>query len=294
MNEAQRLSEDEKTNLVLKYRDMVKRVAHRYHFLDKDFDNIQGGGFLGLAKAIVYFETNPNIEIESIAYSYIRKAILHQYVKKNKANSEISLQSPLTIYGDNDGGTLEDVIQGNAMHLNECDIQKWIRESLFEWPSNKINMVTDYLLTEKSLEEIAKEHQISMMGARKIQKQGNLLIKRYLYNNSIILDYLSFPSEEERKEKKVINHRALGPDDYGIIKYIVKYFPDLTKNDIARLSNTSSYMIQQLLDHPTAAYLKATFDGSIQNRVVKYYKMKYPERLPGKVIVYKKDNKNLA
>ena len=145
------------------------------------------------------------------------------------------------------------------------------------------NMILEHLFTPKEMEVIAKENEISLSELKKIIRRGTAQIKLHLINNDIILDYLEHPNEKRKKEEKIINHRPLDPNDYGKLKYIRTQFPDLTFNDIANILNTSSYMIKQIADYPTATYLKAPLDDSIYQKVFLYYKKKYPERVPSQI-----------
>ncbi|WP_342432626.1 hypothetical protein [Neobacillus sp. FSL H8-0543] len=292
-------SNEEKNDIVLKYQKIVIYSANKFRFLDPDLEEIKGWSYLGFAEAIQYFEENREEDFAEIAFKKIRSEIVKHYSKKNNRflqQRTISLQSQINnSKDDGDELTLEGTISDeNSIFIDDKDIRKMIEEALFEEPViyKKINM--DWLLSQKELNDISKEYKVTLVNIRKILRRGQALIKSYLVNNDIILDYLSFPSEIRKKEEKIINHKIVSPEDLGKIKYIIKNFPELEVNDIAMIINTSAYMVFKLLEYPTASYVRASPDDSIREKTMRYCKKKYPERLPGKVIAHRDSNKIMA
>lgn len=169
-------------------------------------EEIKGWSYLGFAEAIQYFEENREEDFAEIAFKKIRSEIVKHYSKKNNRflqQRTISLQSQINnSKDDGDELTLEGTISDeNSIFIDDKDIRKMIEEALFEEPViyKKINM--DWLLSQKELNDISKEYKVTLVNIRKILRRGQALIKSYLVNNDIILDYLSFPSEIRKKRK---------------------------------------------------------------------------------------------
>jgi uncharacterized protein Smg (DUF494 family) len=283
------LSDEEKNEMVKKYRNLVYYFSYRYRFFDQDPEEVEGWAFLGLAKAIKYYEDNPSIEFEAIVFSKIKKEIFSQYSKNRNSKSKAitSLQKVIMNGQENGETTLEHfLVDEDQPYIDAENIKQIIEEALFEESDiyRKINL--DFLLTNKDAKDIASENGISYLKFKKIQRRGQSLIKNYLINNDIILDYLGHPDEKQIKERKIINHRMITPEDFGKIKYIRKSFPFLNENDISIILNTSSYMIAQLLDYPTSTYIKTSLDDSISKEALRYCQRKYPERIPGPIVVH--------
>jgi hypothetical protein len=293
------LSDEEKNELVLKNLKIVIYSANKFRFLDPDLEELKGWSYLGLAEAIKYYEEHREEDFANIAFKKTRYEIIKHYSKKNYRYLQqrtISLQSKNN-KGNDDGEelTLEGSISDeNSILFSEKDIKRMIEEALFEEPINykKINM--DWLFSQKEMKDISKKYKVTLVNIRKILRRGQALIKNYLVNNDIIIDYLSHPSEEKKKEEKIFNHREILPEDLGKVKYIVKNYPDLEVNDIAFVLNTSAYMIFKLLEYPTTAYVRALPDESIKGNVLRFIQRKYPGRLPSPVVCSNSDNKNMA
>jgi RNA polymerase sigma factor (sigma-70 family) len=292
-------NDEEKNDLVLKHQKIVIYSANKFRFLDPDFEELKGWSYLGLAEAIRHFEEHREEDFATIAFKKIRNEIIKHYSKKNNRylqQRSISLQSKNNnAEDDGDELTLEGTIaDDNSIFIEEEDIKKMIEEAFFEEPVNYKKINTDWLLSQKELNDISKEYKVTLVNIRKILRRGQALIKNYLVNNDIILDCLSNPSEVRKKEEKIINHKIVSPEDLGKIKYIIKNFPDLGVNDIAMIINTSAYMVFKLLEYPTASYVRASPDETIREKTMRYCKRKYPERLPGKVIIHNDVNKIMA
>jgi DNA-directed RNA polymerase specialized sigma24 family protein len=289
------LSEDEKEKLVLEHKNIVNMVANKYRFFDSEKDEIRGWGYLGLAMAISIYDQDREHNFLSLAYTKVKLEIINQYRKREHFRNEISLQTPLALNEDGSSKTLEEfLVNEEQLSFSEKEIRAFIEEALFEETelNRKINM--DWLMTVKEIEDIAIEYGISKAQVKRTQRRGQALIKTYLISNDIILDYLMYPSEERKQQIKIINHREVTSEDYGKIKYIFRHFPFLKLNDIALILNTSSYAIQQIIDYPSSTYIGAYPDIAINEKVLNYCKKKYPDRLPGPVVVSQLENKIMA
>jgi hypothetical protein len=289
-------SENEKNELVMKHQNKVFFVANRLRYFDPDIEEIKGWGFVGFTIAINQYEKNRDQDFESLVFQLVKKEIFNQYREKKRERPKSQRNMEDTIFTGNDGSTVTigDFLPDDGFSLNEKDIVRMVEEALFEETvlNKKINM--EWLFTPKEIEVIAVENQMSRTQISRTIKRGQALIKNYLVNNDIISDYLFHPSEERIKEKKIINHNPVPEKDYGKIKYMRVFYPYLTVNDIAAVMNTSSYLIVTLLDYPTVAYISVSTDDSIKEKVLRYCKKKYPERLPGPVVITKDANKILA
>ena len=275
------LSEEEKNELVLKYKGIVHYYGNRYRFFDPEIDEVKAWGYLGLAKAIHRYENELDVEIKTIVFSTIRKEILGQYNKNRRPKSESSLQQ-VTFAGDSSDLTLESLITDDSITISEHDIRMLIVDSLIMESEQFKKIVMDYLFTPKDVEKIAEENNVSQIMAGRTRRRGRALIKQYLVNNGIILDHLLTPDHE--KGKMISNHEGILSSEFGRIKYIKKYYSFLNENDIAALVNASPYMISNLLDYPSAKYLQTGTDDSVEEKVIHYCQRRYPGRLPSEVI----------
>src|SRR5690625_3796748 len=188
------LSDCEKHELYLKHKGIVFDVANRHRYLDKEIEDIRGWGFIGFVEAINYYEKNPQISFQAIAYGRVRMEILKNYRKRRSENKNISLQEEIFTGKDGSGKTLEEYIpHDNQLTYDDKDIVKMINEAIFEESAKNKNVVMDYLIAGKDIGQIAQEHGIPRQQVNKIQRQGMALIKRYLVNNDIIFDHLMHP-----------------------------------------------------------------------------------------------------
>ncbi|OIJ17090.1 hypothetical protein BKP37_00685 [Anaerobacillus alkalilacustris] len=280
------LSEDEKTELVTKYEFVVNYYAYRYRYLDLDIDDVKGWGYLGLVHAINKYELNREEDFKGLAFYHVKTEIYRVYFKKgaNRSKKTTSLNSELF---DNGEGSIENTL-ADEDSLLYFEIKQIAEEALFEESNllKKINM--DYLFTAKELGDLSKEYKIQEAKLKRILRRGQGLIKSHLYQNEIIVDYASKPTEERKKKEKIINHKEIPIKDFGKIRYLSRHYSNvLQENDIAILLNTSAYMVQQLLDYPTYTYLTSKPDSSIKEKAMRYIKKKYPETIPSEVTCYK-------
>lgn len=275
------LSEEEKNELVLKYKGIVHYYANRYRFFDPEIDEVKAWGYLGLAKVIHRYENESDIEIEAIVFSTIRKEILGQYTKNRRPKSEGSLQQVM-FAGDSSDLTLESLIADDSITISKFDIRMLIEDALIMESEQFKRIIMDYLFTTKDDEQIIEENNVSQIVASRTRRRGRALIKQYLVNNGIILDHLITPDHE--KGKMISNHEGILSSEFGKIKYIKKYYSFLNENDIATLVNASPYMVSNLLDYPSAKYLQTGTDDSVEEKVIHYCQRKYPGRLPSGVI----------
>ncbi|WP_026574495.1 hypothetical protein [Bacillus sp. UNC438CL73TsuS30] len=149
---------------------------------------------------------------EKIVFSKIKKEIFAEYSKNRKYNSETSLQHTFSA-GQDTETTLEHFIEDpNTISLDEQDIRQIIEEALFEESETFKKINFEYLLTNKEPKEIAAEYKVTDLVFKKIRQRGKALIKRYLVNNYFILEYVSCPDNELKKEKKIFNHREILSD----------------------------------------------------------------------------------
>jgi hypothetical protein len=255
--------------------------------MDEDKDEIIGWGFYGLAMAINVFEKNRHLRFDSLVFSEAKRAIYsYRKRKQPKPKSERSLQMQILEGKDGSTLTLEETIPDDScFSFTMDDIRNMVEEALFEETFKSKRIVMDWLFADKSIEQLANENNISQTLITRTQRRGKALIKNYLINNDIILDYLMDPNEERKKEKMIFNHKKITKDDYGKVKYLKKNFSFFNMNDIALLLDTSSYAVMQLLDYPTTDYMKSCIDPSIHQKAIKYTMKKYPERMPGEVVV---------
>ncbi|KAB2334276.1 sigma-70 family RNA polymerase sigma factor [Bacillus mesophilum] len=280
------LTEIEKEDLYHKHKGIVFYVAYKFRFLDKDIEEIRGWGFVGFVKAINQYEKNLEWDFSSIAFTAVKKEIIKNYLKRGSVPKSQSMQEMAYVGKEGKGKTVEEfLVDENQLSFGIVDISVMIKEALFEETEKNRRMILDYLLAGKEADVIAKEYKTTSVVFRKVLRRGQALIKQYLVNNDVILDYLMYPSDDTKKEKKIINHKEISRDDYGKFKYIFKSFPYLRTTEIAILLNTSSYAVSNLLDYPTAAYYKAKADDSIKQKVLQYVKKKYPERLAGELTI---------
>jgi RNA polymerase sporulation-specific sigma factor len=279
------LSEQEKNELVMKYKRIVYYIGNRCDFLDKDKEEIIGWGFYGLAKAINDFEKDRDICLEAVIFSKIKSEVFRHYSQNRRPKSEVSLHLDFNSGKDGNSRTLEDLIASeNQLSFTLNEIRNMIEEAIFEEKPKNKKIILDWLFAEKSIDEIAKESGISQTLVKRTQRRGHALIKQYLINNDVILENLLDPSEEQKKEKKTTNCKKISSFDYGKLKYMQKNFPFLNVNDLAQIMCASSYEIMKLFDYPTSEYVRVSADQSIHEKVIMYIKRKYPERLPGEVI----------
>lgn len=282
LSESERkLSEVKKNELAEKYQGIVHYYGNRYRFFDPEIEEVKAWGFLGLAKAINRYETDLDFDIEKVIFTTIRKEILSQYTKDKhrRPNSESSLQQ---VAGGTNDLTYERTIVDDSMNFDEHDIYKLVEDALITESEQFKRIIMDYLFTPKEVEQIAEENNVSQMIASRTRRRGRALIKQYLVNNGIILDHLITPNHE--KGKKISNHEGILSSEFGKIKYIRKYYQFLNADDIANLIDASSYMVLNLLDYPTATYLRARPDDSIKEKVIQYCMKQYPGRLPSEVV----------
>lgn len=289
------LSEEEKNILVSKHKNIVQYMANRYRFFDTEIEELIGWGYVGMAQAINQYDEDRSINLTDRIFLRIKGEIYRQYSKRTKPKTEVSIYEEVFSGIEGDELTIaETLADENQLIFNGFDMRKMIEEALFEESDLFKKNNIDWFIGSKSIKEIAKESGLSETLVKRSHRRGQTLIKLHLVNNGVIFDYVSHPSEEKIKEKKIINHKDLNPEEYGKIKYITKSYPFLSINDIALLLNTSSYLISQLLDYPTTTYIKARMDNSIKEKVLRYCKKKYPERLPGPVVINKDANKIMA
>lgn len=286
--ESTRLSDDEKNALVLKYQKIVFWMANRYRFFDPEIEEVQAWCFLGLAKAINTYEENPDRDFPTLAFPIIKTEIYSQYKKKRVLLNEKSLDEKVLAGKDGKGQTLGELLPDNhSIMFDENDIQSMVEEAIFEESVVNQKIILDWLLTQKELEDIAKEHTVSLTIVKRTVRRGQILIKQYLVNNDIILDYLNHPSQDREKPPRKCVNNKISPNDYGKIKYIKRNFPYLSVADIATLLDTSSLYINELLNYRPTTYISAQVDESIGQVVLEYVKNKYPERIPGEVVIQK-------
>lgn len=261
-------------------------MCHRYSFFD-DFDEILGWGYLGLAKAINKFEEDPDIPFVRIAFSMVKQEIFNAYKRRKVKGNDRSIDEDVfTDEAGKETALKEFLVSEDQIDYSESDIITLFDEALFEESVNKKNITIDYYLNDKSLNEIANHYGISAVNVTKSHRRGKELIKRYLVNNGVILEHVSKPSSGVIKKENITNHKTLNDEDLAKIKYIRHRHKNLRINDIAKLLNTSSYMISQLIYYPTTTYLRIPQDESIKNLVEQYSKESYPEREPSEVKVY--------
>lgn len=282
------LTEDEKNELVNKFKKAVHYYGYKYRFLDNDIEEIKGWGFLGLSKAINHYDSNRNVPIEKIVFRFIKQEVFRVYFVKPQPKSSESIDKE--IYSDGDT-TLGQTLEAEKFFLYR-EIKIAAEEALFEQSDIFKKVTMDYFFSPKSLDELSTEYEVPREKLKKMYRRGQALIKQHLINNDIIVSYLTNPNEEKKQNEKVINQKPIPPADYGKLRYLRRYFTELTIGDLAILLNTSTFMVKQLLDYPTTTYTTSKLNDSIKNKANQYFKKKYPEKVPSEVIVIQKPYKN--
>lgn len=280
------LSDEEKNELAIKHQNIAYYIANRYRFFDTDPEEVQGWAFLGLAKAIAFYDENRDIDFSFVAFSRVKSEIWNHYKKKSQPRSIISLENQIQMRNGGDSMTIADLVgEEDNVVITEKDLYEIINQALFEEPILYKKIVIDYLMSEKSLDDMVSDYELPKSAISRIQGRGRNLIKRFLINNGIILEFATDPIRSMEPKPKQ-DYRKITAEDYGHVKYLRVNYPHLKSNDIAKIINTSSYMISSLLDYPTTAYLKAVPDDSIKEKAIHYCNDKYPERMPGEVKVF--------
>lgn len=279
------LTESEKEELFSKHQGIVRYIANRYRYFD-ELEDVLGWGYIGFVKAINKFEKRKDLSFQVIAFPMVKAEILNHYRGTNFSYEEKSLDEGVHD-DDESGASLGDFIESEEFTYSMDDISSMFEEALFEQTDVKKNVTIDHFLNDKSAEYLSKEYNLKVTQVRRMYRRGKGLVKQYLVNNGIIIENVANPSEEVKKKEGVINHREIKSDEYGKMKYLLKYFSDLSINDLAILLETSTYMITQLLSYRSATYYSTPLDDSIKRRATRYYKKKYPERIAGPIREYR-------
>lgn len=275
------LTDTEKNEIVEKHKKIVFYMAQKYRNLDTELEEVQSWCFLGLAEAIYKYERNPEHSLSYYAFSAIKTRIFREYKKYKLFNTDISLQDTI-VHSDSELGQF---IAHEDVYISEHDIYSLIEEALFEETELNRSITIDYITSDATVDELCKKYKISSAKVKHAYNRGLTLIKQHLINNDIISDFPNEP-KTNKKDKKTKGIKEIKPSEYGKLRYLRMTFPQLTNNDIAEILNTSSYVIDQLVNYPTASYMTATIDRSIHQKAVEYMKDKYPEKLPSDVITY--------
>ncbi|ADU30994.1 sigma-70 family RNA polymerase sigma factor [Evansella cellulosilytica] len=281
------LTDEEKHDLVLRYQYIVYDIAYHYRFLDRDIEDIRGWGYVGLVNAINDFEKCSDIDLKVMAYPRIKREILKQYSKR-PSEKEISIQKEVFTGKNGSSKTLEEYLTDeHQSYYNESDIYSMLEQALITEEELLKKVTLDYLLREKDIASLSSIYEIPKQKVTRYCRRGKTIIKQFLINNGIIRYQAREMNENKIKEKKQRSLKNINNSDYGKIKYLRKYFPYLNFDDIASLIGTSSFCVSEIIDYPTATYLRATLDGTIKDQALEYCKKKYPNRIPGDVTVFK-------
>lgn len=279
-------SEFEKNDLVSKYQNIVYYYANRYRFFDPDIEEIQGWGFLGLAKAIKRYDEDRDLDIEVYVFTMIRSEIL-RWKSRTRGGGPKSEQSLQTSVSGESESTLGEFIESKSDTFFEVNnIKEVIKESLFGQDDRFVQINLDHLLTQNSDDEIAIKHKVTEQFVKRTCRRGKTLIKKHFVDNGILLDHVSTRNATPQKERKTFKQKRLSKNELKKVKFIRRSYPFLEINDIAPLLNVDTHTILQLYDYPTSTYLRCTPDESIKDEVEVYCKKHYPERLPSEVKVY--------
>ncbi|MDF2903013.1 MAG: hypothetical protein K0S25_651 [Bacillus sp. (in: firmicutes)] len=276
--------DDWMNDLVKSSKKMVYYIANRFRFFDNDFEEILGWCFLGLAEAIRIYETKPEFKFSTIAFPAMKQALYSHYKKsKQCCNSWISLQTQI---GKDDKTTdFQDLIPDHkGLGVSDKEIIKIIEEAIFHENDVFREIILDYYVHDKDKQEISKRCNQPVGKVSKDIKRGEALIKQWLVNNDIISDAYFNGCPNKKVEAKMQNINA---SYYGKIKYLTLNFDFLKRHDIARILGIWPYALSTFLDYPTAKYLLAEPDPTIEKKAIKYCRKKYPERLPSEVTTYK-------
>lgn len=277
------LTDEEKNNLVLKNKGIIIYMANKYRSLD-EFEELEAWCNLGFSKAINKHKIDSSINFASTAFREIKSTIIqHYYRSRKESKCKTSLNEPLFTSPDGSEFTLEDSVSEDIFRFNENDIIDMLGQSLFEEQGVEKNITIDYLMQGKTIQKLSRENDMTALQIRRIVRRGIDLIKIYLSNNDIISDFLLYPTEE--KQIKNREYKKVTKNDCEKIKYIRRGYPGISINDIAILTGVESYVIQNLIDFPTGVYLRSMPDNSIKEKVEQYYSEKFPERVPGEVII---------
>ena len=283
------LSEEEKNQIVKKHFGIVYWLANRYkiRFNVEDIEEIQGWGFLGLAKAINQYEKNQKVSFSSIAFTCARREIMKNFIYKNSNYiSDVSLEKKLFNENEEDSKSLNDLMINDNLVYSKLDIIEIITTALSEEPTNFMDINVDYLINQLEIDEISVKYNLPIQKIQRILKRGKTLIKLYLSNNDIISDELlgDYNSIENKNSRSLKKNTKLSKNEIGKIRYIGKHFPFFDYSDIAAILNLNQYEVYVLRSYPTASYYKTPLDDSIYEKAYEYATKKYPERIPGEVM----------
>jgi hypothetical protein len=283
-----KFTEDEKNEIFLKYKKILYSVAYRYRHFDRDIEEVRSWGAVGFAESINYYEKHSETPFPTIAFSRIKSAIVKNYIKNQLYNNKSNIQESAVQGKNGDMKSLEEFLVSDEITLTERDLYKIFEEALFEEVAASRNVTIGFFLENRELIELAKENHINLAIAKRYCRRGQTLIKSYLVNNDIIVDFLMHPSEKDILRKKIKKHKPVNSDDFGKIKYLRKFYQYLSLNDIAIILRTSSYAIKSIVeDYPTAEYLKSSVDSSVEKDAIKYIRRWYPEKLASEVTITK-------
>ena len=199
---------------ILKYENLVNKVAHRYANFS-NFEDLKQEGMIGLLKALENYKPNNNTKFSTYAYLWIKGEILeHLRCDKNiKISKELlSLSKEITITEEILRNKLnkEPTIKEIAFFL-EKDV-KQIEEAMI---SKEIVLSFDYSLNSDDNKEI------------------NLYDCIPYYEKGLNDDYLDLYNELDKlstEEKELIN---------------LRYFQDLTQREVSERLGTNQVNVSR-------------------------------------------------
>jgi len=199
---------------ILKYENLVNKVAHRYANFS-NFEDLKQEGMIGLLKALENYKPNNNTKFSTYAYLWIKGEILeHLRCDKNiKISKELlSLSKEITITEEILRNKLnkEPTVKEIAFFLEKD--QKQIEEAMI---SKELVLSFDYSLNNDDNKEI------------------NLYDCVPYYEKGLNDDYLDLYSELDKlssEEKELIN---------------LRYFQDLTQREVSERLGTNQVNVSR-------------------------------------------------
>lgn len=299
-------TEEEKTELYQKHKGIVYYIANRLRYLDTDFEDILGWGFLGFVVALNKYEevekqgqckeNDGNKHIPTLAqltFTCVRTEILKHYRKRPAESGFISLQKP--IGGEGATTTLEGKIADESwFDFSKKNIMELMNKALEKETEINRKITIDFFVAGKTIEGISKETHKSTTYITRTTRRGQAVIKKYLVDHDILEETESYEVEGriEEASKRIDTYRSVGEDDFRKVKYIRKTYPFLSWNEIASFLQVSPHSLIELLRYPTAKYHSSgsQVDKTIEAEVFEYAKFLYPGHLPGEVVVVQSED----
>jgi RNA polymerase sigma factor (sigma-70 family) len=276
------LSDEEKNELVLKSKNIVYYMARKFSFFDRDFEELVGWAYLGLAYAIDDYDQQSDVSFANLAFSKIKSVYYGHYKRQDTHKNPMSLQA--TIFKSTKGSelSLEGLVADKtSLFLEDKDIELIVKKAVSQMDETSQSIILDFYFRGYETDEIKRKYNASPAALRKITRRGKSLIKRWLSNNDLVSDSLTEGINSEAK--KVPSSYNIKTDDLRKIKYLRHQFSFLSIKDISSITDIPMFNVSMLYDNPTSDYLLCGPDDSIHEKATSYCKEKYPEKLPGEV-----------